>query len=711
MTAREGESQKNEFSGHADGWVIQAGTIGQIQIQLSERDRMRLVPRDLPRAPLRLINRQLEMESLDRILDESTSAPGPVVAILSGMRGVGKSATGSHWANRVRQRFADGDLSVDFASLRRDGAVSLSEVLADLIRTLESPEFAIPPTFAERVRTFGRITASRRLLLFLDDVTVATEVESLLPHGAGSVVVVTSNFHLEKLIHDGASLIAVEPLAKRDSLELLRKMCGDSRIDDEPAAVERLLEFCGGLPVALCVCGSRLVKARGRTLSWFVDEIEGKDGRLDGLAGKGGSVQAVFDSAYVALDPHSALVYRRLGDHPGREVSGVHIAALANLSVAEAEAGLETLEDANLVEASSNRFFRQHDLLRMHARERAESEESLVLRDECLRRLVDWYEASIYQADRTIGLDRLRISTPESNSSALGLPDLDSAQAVFTWFDAERANLMAVLREAAKREWDDTVWRMAESMWLMLLNRQLYEDWAETMKLGVEAAGRCRNKAAEARLRTLLARAYQDRGELERALAELRAALSTAESVGHERLVASIHEFIGSAYMAKREYPRAISEFEISRDFFVAHGLRRGTALQDLRLGSALTVNGEARRALPRLHSAVQCMADVGDELNLAKSLLGLGRAQRADGDPEQAQKALHASLEISVPLGVRHIEAQAQEVLAEIATERGDRANAAFHRHYAYLAYAEIGNFRAAALLDEPSPSERSAG
>ncbi|HSR94981.1 MAG TPA: NB-ARC domain-containing protein [Solirubrobacterales bacterium] len=701
MSGKGDDAVRNVYSGDAHAPVIQARDIGEVQIHLPPRSKH--VPRGLPRAPLRLINRDREMELLDEVLEEADSAPGPVVAVLSGMRGVGKSAAGSHWTNLVRDRFADGDLSVDFAKRRRGGAVSVSEVLADLIRELEAPGFAVPLTLAERARAFGQITASRRLLMLLDDVASAAEIKPLLPNGAGSVVVVTSNFHLEELVHDGASLIPVDPLDEEASLALLRKMCGRKRIDVEPKQAKRLLEICGGLPVALCVCGARLARRRSRSLAWLVGEIEDEAVRLGGLSGQGGSVRAVFDFAYGDLESREALVYRRLGLHPGRDLHWAHAAVLADLPAAEAEEGIGALEDAHLLEPSHGEYHRQHDLLRLHARERAEGEDAEAAREAALRRLVEWYYACLYRADRVVGFDRLRLAPDDPPAVEPDLlPGFDSPRNVFAWFNAERPNLMAVLRAAAEREWDDRVWPMGEAMWLMLFNRQVYEDWAEATKLGVESAGRAGNPAAEARMRALLARAYHDRGELDRALSELDTALVTAEPTGHGELIAAIHEYIGTAYTSKEAYPRAIAEFEQARDFFVANDMRRGAALQDNHLGAALTKQGEPAKALAPLRSAVECMKEIGDDLNLARSMLYLGQAEKGDGSAGDARKTLLASLQIAVPLGMRHVEAQAHETLAEIAADEGEAETAAAHRSYAYEVYREIGHPRAEAMLED---------
>jgi tetratricopeptide (TPR) repeat protein len=700
MNKKNDDSLRNIFSGDAHAPVIQARDIGKVEIHLPPKSKH--VPRGLPRAPLRLINRDRELELLDELLGEADAAPGPVVAILSGMRGVGKSAAGSHWSNRVRERFSDGDLSVDFAKRRRGGAVSVSDVLADLIRDLEAPGFAVPGTLAERTRVFGQITSSRRLLMLLDDVSSAAEIKPLLPNGAGSVVVVTSNFHLEELVHDGASLIPVDPLDDEASLTLLRRMCSKQRIDSELEEAERLLEICGGLPVALCVCGARLARRRGRSLAWLVAEIENEAARLSGLSGEGGSVRAVFDFAYGDLERRETLIYRRLGLHPGRDLHWAHAAVLADMPQVEAEESVSALEDAHLLEPSYSEFYRQHDLLRIHARERVEEEDTETAREGALRRLVDWYYATLYRADRVVGFDRLRLAPDEPPTIEQDLlPVFNSPEAVFAWFNAERPNLMAVLRAAAEREWDDRIWQMGEAMWLMLFNRQVYEDWAEATKLGVESANRTGNRAAEARMRALLARAYHDRGELDRALSELNTALATAEPAGHGEVIAAIHEYLGTARMSKKEYAKAIAEFELARDFFVKNDMRRGAALQDNHLGAALTRQGEPDKALAPLRSAVGCMKEIGDDLNLARSMLYLGQAEKASATGD-ARMTLLSSLQMARPLGMRHVEAQVHETLAEIAEGAGEKETATAHLHHAHDAYRDIGHPRAETMFED---------
>lgn len=117
-----------------------------------------VVPRRLPHAPLRFVNRTPELASLDQLLDRSKQAPGPSMALISGLHGVGKTALGRYWGNQNRGYFPHGDLYGDFSRRRRGGRVDASEVLADFLRELGTADIAIPLQFAERQRLFQKLT-------------------------------------------------------------------------------------------------------------------------------------------------------------------------------------------------------------------------------------------------------------------------------------------------------------------------------------------------------------------------------------------------------------------------------------------------------------------------------------------------------------------------------------------------------------------------
>lgn len=77
MSGKGEDSLRNVLSGEAHARVIQAKDIGSVQINLTPRSRR--VPRGLPRAPLRPINRDRELELLDKMLEEEVSTKSGLV--------------------------------------------------------------------------------------------------------------------------------------------------------------------------------------------------------------------------------------------------------------------------------------------------------------------------------------------------------------------------------------------------------------------------------------------------------------------------------------------------------------------------------------------------------------------------------------------------------------------------------------------------------
>ena len=62
-------------------------------------------------------------------------------------------------------------------------------------------------------------------------------------------LLVTSRPSLAAL--EGAEPLELDLMAKREALELLRKLAGRRRVRAEPAAAERIVELCGRLPLAV----------------------------------------------------------------------------------------------------------------------------------------------------------------------------------------------------------------------------------------------------------------------------------------------------------------------------------------------------------------------------------------------------------------------------------------------------------------------------
>ena len=619
---------------------------------------------------------------------------GPAVVVVSGAHGIGKSAISRYWAHQAKGRFVDGRLYTNFGELRHRGGVRVEDILGRYLSELGVPEEAIPSDFAGRASLFRTHAAEKKILILLDDVERAAEVIPLLPNARGSMVIVAGRGPFPELVADVARPLHLSRLSQESGEEILEKMIGRGRVQAEPDQVAELLKICDGLPVAMRVCGARLEIEDDRPIVWLVELLGDEERRLGELRGPKGTLDAVFNEAYTALGEDEQRLYRCLGSHPGVSFTAVAAAAALDEPVVKAAALLERLAAAQLLEVDGFRY-RFHDLLRLHARQTARREESVEEREAVVRRLIEHYRRLAWSADVAISPNRLRIGS-EPAGLREGELVLRSAEAAFAWFEEERSNLLPAIRAAAKRGWDSCVWQICDFLWPCYFNRKPFAEWIEAYRLGVEAAHRCDNGAAEGRLRAGLAKALVETDKLDEAGNELAVAYRLAERSGHQHLLASVLEFKGHLELARNRFAQARDAYQGSRDLHDELGIKRGVTLQDYHLGRALAGLGEHEQAVNSYASALREVDPLTDELLMGRTLIYLAESQLETDDPDGAAHSAMRALEIMRRNRLPYYEARALEVLATLAASAGQPDEAARRLHDAYVIYSSISSPRA---------------
>ncbi len=507
----------------------------------------------------------------------------------------------------------------------------------------------------------------------------------MVPKGPGSALLVTSNGKLGELALDGARLMSLEPLSMADGLRLLAQRCGEEAVEAERDAAERLVEFCAGLPKALQLVAARLLTSKRLTMSRLAEELADETRRLRGLSLRGEhSVSAVLDLTYRALPPDAARLYRVLGWLPGRTFDAGTAAVAVCLDVVEAEALLDVLEESSLVDVTEDDRFRFHDLVRLHARERAAEaaeEEPEGGQQAVVERVATHYVALTAFADRAVRADRLRIGNltgllrDASNPFATaGGPD------PLAWLEAERAGILAVLREASGLGLHKHVWQLAEGFTVLFLHRRYLGDWKESLELGAAAAAEAIVPAAEARLRSLLSRPLMDLGEHDRARAELEKAVACSEVSAHAALKASVQEFFGR-YWDRFDPSRAMEAYRRSVELNIEAGEWRGVAIATFFLGCAQDAAGRHDQALDTLRRAHQDLLARDDKRMAARALAAIGAVHDHKGDPDAAMRVLGEAADALRAEKASHYEAQALVLLADI-TERTGGAQETVREH-----------------------------
>jgi tetratricopeptide (TPR) repeat protein len=676
----------NSITGTARGAIVQAGSIGSVHFEAAHEEHV--VPSQLPPAPRLFASRRQELADLRRWWAEEDDQS--LVVVISGLGGVGKTSLALRWLHDVRDQFPNGQLYIDLCGSSEAEPVTSEEALEWFLLALGVTADRMPSELPRRQALYRSVTAGLSLVVLLDNAMSAAQVRPLLPSSPGTVAVVTSRLRLTGLAMDGARFVEVDPMDVTGSMELLGRAVDDPRVAEEPEAARELAHLCGGLPIALSMVGARLSTHPRRTLSSEAATLRSEQRRLSALVvGEDSSVEAVFDLSYRGLPTAAARVYRLCSLHQGIEFGRALAAAAVGEAVDDVEDLLDTLVDSNLLIEVGDRRFRFHDLLRLHAQQLADWEESPADRSEAVRRMVEYYLDTLVSADLVLHPHRRRLG-PRYERDLSGGPFADDRDAL-RWLETERANLNWSLSSAQAHGWDDLVWEFCEALWGFFLHSRHYDHWIRVHASGIAAAHRCGSPLVEARLRSQLGFAYAKLHRYDDAITENRQALSLAEAVGDDRTIATALSQLGRAAKGKRDLPAALDYYARARDLQDAVGERRGVALCRRRIGQVLVELGRYGEATDELRAAAATMSELSDRTQYARTLMFLGTTAIQAGQPEQAAGPLTEALELMRELGSPYYQAQILAALGEFAERTDDLGAARDWYTQALQHYSEI--------------------
>lgn len=640
-----------------------------------------VIPRQLLPPPTPFANRVRELADLNTALAEQDPS-APAVVILRGPGGVGKTALALRWLSDLVDRFSDGQLYADLA-LSTGEPVAPEDVLGQFLRALGVAPQHVPPGFAERTALYRSVTARSAMIVLLDNAASAAQTRVLLPASPRSLAVVTSRRPLLGLLAVGARSVAVDPLGREDAIELLSYGVGAQRVDVEREAAARLAELCGGLPIALCVAAARAATRPRWPLTRMVDELSDEQERLDALSTEGDlSVRSTFDVAYAGLPDSQQRMYRTLGLHPGPSFSVEAVAAATGTDVRSTRRALEDLVDASLVEDLAFDRYRLHDLVRLHAHQQALAQDEDD-RQATIRRTLEWYLFTAQVADHMVMPARRVLGYHFADAGFLAPATVGEPAGAVDWLERQRPNLIAATYDAAKHDWVELAYHLADALQPLYIMQGHHREAIEIDETGLRAATAWGDRKAEYSMRKRLARKYYHFGLVDRAEEHATILLSQARADRNQRVEASALKIIALTRTAAGDLAGAAGLFREALLILRALGKRRSEGLTLIDLGATLHGIGAVDEAIAELSLAREILATLNppDRYNAARAAVALGVACLDVARHDAARGLLEDAVAVLAEPHADRERANAHDALADLSERTGDEEGARQHR------------------------------
>ncbi|MEV6908158.1 BTAD domain-containing putative transcriptional regulator [Amycolatopsis sp. NPDC051071] len=651
-------------------------------------------PRQLPAAVPTFTGRTGQLRRIDALV-----AGGAPVVVLSGTAGVGKTALALQWAHGALNRFPDGQLYLNMYGYARSAAVTAAEALVRLLRSLGVPPERIPVDPDELAALYRSELAGKRMLVVLDNVGTAEQVRPLLPGRPGSLVVVTGRQELPGLValHD-AGAVRLDLLSEDEGLTLLARIAGTQRVKEERSAAAKLVRLCAGLPLALRIAAADIGTGRDRPIGAVADGLLRAD-RLDRLgidSDPSTAVRAAFALSYRRLSPAARGLFRSLGVVRVPDFTTRTIEVLGGRDQASTSRALAELERAHLIARGADGRYQTHDLLRLYATERARAEDDAGERDAARRRLFGWYLATVTAAAARITPQILRLREA-AEFGETGVVFDDDAKAL-EWLEAERADLVAIVHDAAAQGPHRVVWLLADALRGFFWLRRHSVDWIAVARAGLAAAvvdGASRGRIAALQSLAQVSRAL---GDYTAAIKHYTRALELAAAERWPEAEAAARGNLAGVHWELGALDEAVAELDRAIELNSRMGWEAGLSANLHNIGTLLRELGKPREAAQRLAEALALAERTGNRTGAAHVHTTLGEVYLDLGRLTEARESLSKGVSLHRENGGRYGETTALGTLAALCAETGEFAEAAEHAEAMLELARETGDRRAEA-------------
>ncbi|MFC5754543.1 AfsR/SARP family transcriptional regulator [Actinomadura rugatobispora] len=657
-------------------------------------------PRSLPEAPAGFTGRVRELEVLTAPAD--AGAPQPMVDVVTGMGGIGKSALALRAAHILTGRFPDAALHVRLCG--HDEArppLSAGAVLTELLRALGVPPHRIPVSRVERTKLWRREMSGRRAIVVLDDAIGLDHIRPVIAGIPTCRVLVTSRRKLAGL--PGARYLRLDVLPPGEARRLVVHVTGDGLGSD---AVDEVVRRSGGHPLALRLAAAQAARAA----ETGADVHRGERHRLYRSAGATPDdsdeldepvARAAFDRSYRDLTEEQQCLFRRLGWSPCPDITAEGAAALVARPTREVLAEFDVLIDHHLLHEQAPGRVRMHDIVRGFARARAFDEDSGGERRRVLSRLVHHYLRRADSADRVLYPHRRRRDLSEVRGNAPTSHDRDRVHDLVhpadaaAWLEREWRNCLALAEHSIKHEMKESGALLIHTLSQYLETQGEREDAGRGQEAAVRAARETCSPEALAQALFELSFTRFRTGDHKAALDHAAEALPIFRSLGDRAAEAETLDRIGIVLWTTARYREALAHHQEAQDLHRQADDAHGEADS---LGYAAIVLwhlGRYGEALQHLEFSLAMLRRLGDRRREAMVLNNIGDVQRQRGFHRDAIRHYQESSAIFKKIGGVQQQAILNNNIGGVHQYKGDYTTALRFYREAITVFRDIGDRR----------------
>ena len=270
--------------GHADKVIIQTSCSASVLP----------IPHQIPPPPLDFTGREDDIKGLLEQFGQGTTITG-----LRGMGGVGKTALALAFADKLKDRFPDGQLFLNILGTSKS-PLKPEDVMAHIIRSYLGVDASLPEQLNGLSGLYRSVLSGKKAMILLDNAASREQVESLLPPPFCALLVTSrSKFALSGLAGKDLDVLPLE-----DARKLLLEIA--PRIGDH---ADELAKLCGCLPIALRNAAYALKEKPNLSLEGYLERLGDAKKRLE-------LVDASFSTSYELLTPELKRLWSMLSVFP-----------------------------------------------------------------------------------------------------------------------------------------------------------------------------------------------------------------------------------------------------------------------------------------------------------------------------------------------------------------------------------------------------------